>query len=164
MKRDETLSDQSAAPPARPRGTDAATDSVAARRFVERFTERVPRRIAASFTDAQLRAVIRAFGLRKWENHTVDMRSTAPFFGRHYYFVLLADLEHRSRKRRRAERKAHPLVGFGNAVFLLLLLVVLASAVFAGFYILKSAFGVDIMPGVSLGIWDEILSQIGLRR
>ena len=46
--------------------------------------------------------------------HTIDLRISIPFgFGR-YYVTIVAGPERRSRARRTAERRLHPLATFGN--------------------------------------------------
>jgi hypothetical protein len=48
----------------------------------------------------------------------------------------------------------------GNFLFLVLVLLLLCF-VLGVFYVLKSAFGLNIAPGFSLGIWDSIQSEVG---
>jgi hypothetical protein len=128
--------------------------------FVRKFQRSIPPHIAASFSDEQLRAIIRAYGVRSWGHHAVDMRFTLPVLARTYYFVLLAGVDKRPRSRNRAERYSHPLATLGNMLFLMFILLLLLSFVLGVFYVLKSAFGLNIAPGFSLGIWDTLQSGV----
>ena len=128
--------------------------------FVRKFAASMPSHIAETFSDAQLRAIIRAYGVRSWGKHAIDIRFALPVLARTYYFVLLAGIDKRPRSRNRAERHSHPLATVGNFLFLVLVLVLLLCFVFGVFYVLKSAFGLNIAPGFSLGIWDSIQSEV----
>ena len=41
-----------------------------------------------------------------------------------------------------------------------LVLLLLVSFVFGALYVLKSAFGLNVAPGFSLGVWDSIQSEV----
>ncbi len=141
--------------------SEAAKSAKANHHFVRKFADAIPANIAETFSDEQLRAIIRAYGIKSWGRHAVDLRFTLPVLARTYYFVFLLDLDKRPRSRNRAERHSHPFATVGNVIFLLLIMLLLLSFVLAAFYILKSAFGVNIAPGFSLGIWDSIQSEVG---
>lgn len=128
--------------------------------FVRRFTEQMPPHIAATFSDEQLRGVVQAFGLRRWVRHKLDIRFTLPILGRTWYFVILAGLDRRPRERNRTERLAHPFATAGNLVFLFITFLLLLVTILGILYVLKSAVGLDLMPGASLGIWGEIQNQV----
>ena len=121
----------------------------------------MPANIAESFSDEQLRVIIRAYGVKTWGRHAIDLRFTLPVLARTYYFVFLAGIDKRPRSRNRAERRSHPLATLGNFLFLMLILLLLVSFVFGALYVLKSAFGLNVAPGFSLGIWDSIQSEVG---
>ena len=121
----------------------------------------MPAHIAETFTDAQLRAIIRAYGVRSWGRHAIDFRFTLPILARTYYFVFLAGIDKRPRSRNRAERHSLPMATLGNFLFLFLVLLLLVSFILGSFYVLKSAFGLNIAPGFSLGVWDSIQSEVG---
>ncbi|MDA0229666.1 MAG: 3-phosphoshikimate 1-carboxyvinyltransferase [Proteobacteria bacterium] len=140
---------------------DAAKSAKADHHFVRKFASSMPAHIAETFTDAQLRAIIRAYGVRSWSQHAIDFRFTLPILARTYYFVFLAGIDKRPRSRNRAERHSHPMATLGNVLFLFFVLLLLLSFVLGAFYVLKSAFGLNIAPGFSLGVWDNIQSQVG---
>ncbi len=149
---------QSEASNARP---SAAKATKADHHFVRKFAGSMPAHIAETFSDAQLRAIIRAYGVRSWGQHAIDFRFTLPVLARTYYFVLLAGIDKRPRSRNRAERHSHPMATLGNFLFLCFVLLLLLSFILGSFYVLKSAFGLNIAPGFSLGIWDSIQSELG---
>jgi len=57
--------------------------------FLRRFLASVPREVAPTFSDAQLAAVQRAFGMRFTINHMVDLRRSIRFPWGRFYLVLL---------------------------------------------------------------------------
>ncbi|MDP6817275.1 MAG: 3-phosphoshikimate 1-carboxyvinyltransferase [Alphaproteobacteria bacterium] len=154
MSENHLRSEAPSAPPS------AAQSSKADHHFVRKFAASMPAHIAETFSDAQLRAIIRAYGVRSWGRHAIDIRFALPVLTRTYYFVFLAGIDKRPRSRNRAERHSHPLATLGNFLFLSLVLLLL-SFVLGLFYVLKSAFGLNIAPGFSLGVWDSIQSEVG---
>ena len=152
-------------------GSDAAADAEASERppridpddaFIARFLARIPRDIAQSFSDAQLEAIVAAFGTRRWRDHPIDIRLTIPLVGRAYYLVVLAGAERRSRRRRRAERTAHPFVTLGNAIFAPVFFTGVLFSLFAALYVLKSLLGIDLLPGMSLGVMPALKEQLDI--
>ncbi|MCH9019960.1 MAG: hypothetical protein IIA73_06315 [Proteobacteria bacterium] len=152
-------------------GSDAAADAEASERppridpddaFIARFLARIPRDIAQSFSDAQLEAIVAAFGTRRWRDHPIDIRLTIPLVGRAYYLVVLAGAERRSRRRRRAERIAHPFVTLGNAIFAAVFFTGVLFSLFAALYVLKSLLGIDLLPGMSLGVMPALKEQLDI--
>ena len=145
-----------------PRSRPSAEKSAKAdHHFVRKFAGSMPAHIAVTFSDAQLRAIIRIYGVHRWCRHAIDIRFTLPVLAHTYYFVFLAGIDKRPRSRNRAARHLHPLATLGNFFFHFFALLLLAGFVFGALYVLKSAFGLNIAPGFSLGIWDSIQSEIG---
>ena len=89
------------APSVRPRATKPR---MADHHFVRKFAASMPAHIAETFSDAQLRAIIRAYGVRSWGRHAIDFRFTLPVLARTCYFVFLAGIDKRPRSRNRAEQ------------------------------------------------------------
>ena len=135
----------------------AAKSAKADQHFVRKFAGSMPAHIAKTFTDAQLRA----YGVGSWGQHAIDFRFTLPVMARTYYFVFLAGVDNRSRSRNRAERHSHPMATVANFLFLFLVLLLLVSFILGAFYVLKLAFGLNVAPGFSLGVWDSIQSELG---
>ncbi len=131
--------------------------------FLAQFFERIPGDVAASFTDAQLDAVKRAFGARSRGVHSVDIRFSLPLPWRRHYVVFLLGKERRDPSRLRLERLLHPLswvssafavAAFASLVFLPLLVVL---------YLLKTAMGIDLAPdGGVHRLGASLLEQIRL--
>jgi hypothetical protein len=61
--------------------------------FLDRFLGGLPREVADSFTQAQLHAVQRAFGMRYAPRHALDLRRSIGLLGRRFYVVLLVGRE-----------------------------------------------------------------------
>ena len=130
--------------------------------FVARFLGKIPSDIAQSFSDAQLEAVVAAFGTRRWRIHPVDIRLTIPLVGRAYYLVLIAGLDRRSSQRRRSDRIARPIATLGNAIFAAVFFTGVLFSVFAALYVLKSLLGIDLLPGISLGVMPGLKEQLDI--
>ena len=115
-----------------------------------KLLSRMPEEVANSFTDEQLIHLLTAVGSRGWGKHKVDFRGTfkLPFYQWRYYYVLLAGRNYRelSRQERRMSLTITAIISSLFIIFSVTLgLLVL--------YLLKSALGIDIFPGFSLGIW-----------
>ncbi|MFC3609271.1 3-phosphoshikimate 1-carboxyvinyltransferase [Stutzerimonas tarimensis] len=117
--------------------------------FVIGLKERLPEDLQNSFTPEQLAALKVAFGARSWGRHKVDLRGTLRFGRWRYYFVFLA-----GRNRRDLSRLERDLSRGAKAMMLSLVLLGLLLAGLGLLYLIKSALGIDIFPGFSLGIWD----------
>jgi hypothetical protein len=128
--------------------------------FLEEFFSRIPREVAVSFTDDQLLAIKLAFAARHRGAHAIDLRVSIPTPFQRVYIVLLAGLERRNAFRRRKDRAASPLVTLGNIIFGALFFGGLFLALMGVLYVLKSALGIDLMPGFSLGLWDGLVDQL----
>lgn len=128
--------------------------------FVQRFTVQVPHHIAATFTDEQMRGVVQAFGVRRWVKHKLDVRFTFRALGRTWYVVMLGGVDRRPRDRNRLEGAAHPVVTAGNIMFLFMVSAIMAVLALGLLYLLKSAVGLDLFPGASLGLWSEVQTVI----
>ena len=102
----------------------------------------------------------RAFGARYRGAHMVDLRVSLPIPFRRMYMVLLIGGEKRSRNRRSYDRRSQPLVTAGNIVFGLFFFGMLLLALLGILYTLKSWIGIDLFPGMSLGLWQEFSSQV----
>ena len=118
---------------------------------IEHLLARMPEGIAQSFSDIQLLHIKTAIGSRQWGRHAVDIRGTLTFpFNRwHYYYVFLL-----GRNRRQLSDREQRISAFMTAVIVLLVLTACTSLGLLCLYLLKSFAGIDLFPGVSLGIWD----------
>ncbi len=116
--------------------------------FVEGLFARMPADEQALFTEEQLIALKSVMGARQWGAHSVDLRWTFKFWRWRYYFVFLSGVN-----RRPPSRAVHELELLGKTI---LLFTFLSFSIISGLlavYLVKSALGIDLIPGFSLGIW-----------
>jgi len=117
--------------------------------IIQRILAQLPRQSRDSFTEDQLLALKTAFGARRWFKHPLDLRGSVSLWRLRIYYVILAGAEKRSlsyREKRRARMANLLLAG-----------AVLGISVVGGLmvlYLVKSALGVDLIPGWSLGLWE----------
>jgi hypothetical protein len=123
--------------------------------FLEQFFARIPAKTAESFTGDQILAIKMAFGARDWGLHAIDLRFSVPLL--HYYVVMVAGPEKRSKLRRRKDRGFHPVATLGNSLALILFLALLAVPIGLTAYTVKS--GLDINLFEDSGVHD-ILSDL----
>lgn len=120
---------------------------------IKHLLSRMPKEVADSFTEKQLTHLMIAIGARAWGRHSIDIRGTLsiPLYRWRLYYVLLFGKNHRNLSRREHELTLLTLtcmVAIGLSVCALLGILVL--------YLVKSALGIDIIPGYSFGVWDWI--------
>lgn len=124
---------------------------------IQRILERMPKSIQDSFDDEQLMHIRNAVGARNWGNHSIDFRGviTLPMFKWRYYYVFLWG---KNRRQLSSSERAISLwvgalfmTGFVTFSVLVLLLVL---------YLIKSAAGIDLFPGYSLGIWTWFKANV----
>ncbi len=127
--------------------------------FLRTFFSRIPKDVAASFTPAQLDAVKLAFGARVRGAHTIDLRLSLPLGRRWGYCVLLAGLERRTFHWRWLKEWFRPLLTFGNAIALALVMLVFVGSLFIVVYVGKRSAGLDIFPGVDV-LNDRAMERI----
>ena len=115
-----------------------------------KLLSRMPEEVADSFTDEQLTHLLTAVGSRGWGKHKVDFRGTfkLPFYQWRYYYVLLAGRNYRELSRQ--ERRMSLTI---TAIISSLFIIFSATLGLLVLYLVKSALGIDIFPGFSLGIW-----------
>lgn len=130
--------------------------------FLERFFARVPKDIAASFNDDQLLAIKQAFAESASRSHALDLRLSLPFLFSRFYFVVIAGPERRSKANRVRRLPRRRITRFANTAFTVAVLVLTLLALIGSVYVLKSAFGIDLLPDTSLGLWTEIKTQVRL--
>lgn len=96
---------------------DPQEDRKADSALLRQLFANLPDHIRNSFTAEQSAALAEAARRCKWGTHQTDIRLTIPLFSRRYYLVLLAGEERRSKARRIAERRQHPVTTAGNLLF-----------------------------------------------
>ena len=101
-----------------------------------------------SFSDAQLLALKIALGGRTWGAHALDLRFTLKWWRWQYYFVLLA-----GRNRRTLTEREKRIQRLSMALVLAAFLLFSTAVGILVLYLLKSALGIDLIPGFSFGVW-----------
>ncbi|WP_250657227.1 3-phosphoshikimate 1-carboxyvinyltransferase [Alkalimarinus coralli] len=117
--------------------------------IIIRLLSSMPNHVKDSFTEEQLAHLKLAVGSRHWDSHSVDLRGTfKPWRTRYYYVFLLG------RNNRDASRWQKQLSGF--ITMLIFSTFILFSVLFGllVLYLIKSALGINLFKGFSLGIWD----------
>lgn len=132
-----------------------ADPDIRAEPFVRGLLEKLPADSRALFSDEQLLALKIALGGRTWGVHAVDLRWTLKFWRWRYYFVLLA-----GRNRRELSRREREIARFAMFVSLAVFLTFSVSLGLLVLYLVKSALGIDLFPGFSLGIWGWFQENI----
>ena len=104
---------------------------------------------AESFTENQLTALSQAIGGRSWATHKVDFRGTVALMRSRYYFVFLA-----GKNRRELSRLERQIGKFSIALVTTLFFTFSLLLGLLALYLIKSALGINLFEGFSLGIWD----------
>jgi hypothetical protein len=113
----------------------------------------MPASVQESFSEVQLIHLRNAVASRQWGNHKIDVRGTFPLFKFRYYYVILAGKNQRTLSR--AELGRSRVI---NALLLSMFLTISLALGLLALYLLKSALGIDLFSGFSLGIWDWFTS------
>jgi len=123
---------------------------------VKTILQRMPKDVADSFTATQLDHLHAALGVRSWKRHSIDIRSTffIPFAKVRIYYVFLVGKNRRELSRREAQISA-----FTSAIFISLFLLASTLLGLLILYLIKSALGIDLFQGFSLGIWAWFKEQ-----
>lgn len=119
---------------------------------------RLPDETALSLTDKQLRHIKVAVGNGGYRKHKIDYRGTIPipFYPSRVYFVLLMGRNIRVVTR---NEKSMALMTILLLTILFLSLSTLLGLVLL--YILKSALGINLFEGFSLGLWGWLKQTFG---
>ena len=113
-----------------------------------KLLDKVPANMRGSFSAEQLRALKIALGGRTWGAHAVDARWTLKWWRWQYYFVFLA-----GRNRRVLTDRENSVQRLAMAVTLAVVLTVAGVLTILILYLVKSALGIDLIPGFSFGVW-----------
>ncbi len=121
----------------------------------------LPPELLASYSPEQIAGIRILLSEQPWRKRTLDLSGTfaLPLIKRQFYYVIQFGRDNRIYSRR--ERHVRLLIIFGFIVFLCGLSILLALF---GLYLLKSAMGMDFIPGASLGVWDwfrEFINDFG---
>ncbi|MDH3349609.1 MAG: hypothetical protein OEM02_16100 [Desulfobulbaceae bacterium] len=117
--------------------------------FVKGLVARLPEQYRDSFDNEQLVALKIAMGARQWGNHLLDVRGTLGFWRWRYYYVVIG-----GRERRTLSRRQQNMARMTKLYVLALFLMFSALLGVLMIYLVKSAIGIDLIPGFSWKIWD----------
>lgn len=119
--------------------------------LIKKLLKNLPKSLAESYTDEQLQGMRIAVGDGTWGKHFIDNRGTFafPFVPWRFYYVFLLGKNRRAYTRR---EKHASLLMFVGLIFGFIIISILFGLL--TLYILKSALGIDLLEGTSLGIWD----------
>ena len=116
---------------------------------LRRLLNSMPEKTAQSFSQEQLVALNQALGGRRWGRHTIDIRKTVKIWRSSYYVVVLA-----GRNARQLSHLEQRISRLSLAVFTVIMLLVAAGLGLVMLYLLKSALGINLFEGFSLGLWN----------
>jgi hypothetical protein len=125
---------------------------------VMNLLSRLPDETALSLTDRQLSHIKVAVGNGGYRKHKIDCRGTIPipFYPSRIYFVLLMGRNIRAVTRREKS------IALMTTLFLTTLFLSLSTLLgLVVLYILKSALGIDLFEGSSLGLWNWLKQNFG---
>ncbi len=131
--------------------SDEQSTSVRQDPVIKKLLGKLPDDIADSYSERQLQGLRVALGDRTWGKHFIDRRGTfaITFVRWRFYYVLLLGKNRRAYTRR--EKHASLLMFMGLILLFLCISVLLGLLTL---YLLKSALGIDLFEGTSLGVWD----------
>ena len=121
---------------------------------ISQLLGKLPDEMRATFSDAQLLALKLALGGRAWNQHAVDFRWTLKFWQWQYYLVVVA-----GRNRRTMSARERRLQELSLALFVSVFLMFSTILGIFVVYIIKSALGIDLIPGFSFAVWDWFQAQ-----
>ncbi|MFT6328169.1 MAG: hypothetical protein ACJAYN_000088 [Bermanella sp.] len=125
---------------------------------VMNLLSRLPDETALSLTDRQLSHIKVAVGNAGYRKHKIDCRGTIPipFYPSRIYFVLLMG------RNIRAVTRTEKSIALMTTLFLAALFLSLSTLLgLVVLYILKSALGIDLFEGYSLGLWSWLKQKFG---
>jgi hypothetical protein len=114
---------------------------------------RLPKETAGSLTDVQLQHLKIAYGSGQFRKHKVDIRGTfpVPFYPSRIYFVLLMGRNIRSLSRQEQS------IAMLNILIMVSVFLALSTALgLIILYLIKSALGINLLDGYSLGVWTWV--------
>ena len=119
--------------------------------FTYHVMERIDPKVRASLTPAQLSAIKAAVSAsRPSKKHPIDIRGVIPFFLVRYYFVILSGRDRRVHTQRTEEKRRWLTSLSGGLMLFILGVAPLIIILVLMLYLIKSAFGINVMPDMHL--------------
>jgi hypothetical protein len=125
---------------------------------VMNLLSRLPNETASSLTDKQLSHIKVAIGNGGYRKHKIDCRGTIPipFYPSRVYFVILMG------RNIRAVTRSEKSISLMTTLFLTIVFLSLSTLLgLVMLYILKSALGINLFEGFSLGLWGWLKQTLG---
>lgn len=122
---------------------------------IVRLLEKMPNKVAKSFNEEQLSHLRNAIGAREWGKHKLDLRGTIKLYKWRYYYVVLA-----GRNRRNLSSAEIRIAMLINATFITLFITISILFGLVVLYLIKSALGINLIEGWSLGLWGWFKTHI----
>jgi hypothetical protein len=122
---------------------------------IAKLLDKVPVDMRGSFNDEQLLALKVALGGRTWGAHAIDFRWTLKWWRWQYYFVFLA-----GRNRRVLTDRERTIQRLAMATALASFLIFSGLLGILMLYLVKSALGIDLIPGFSFGVWGWFKADV----
>lgn len=119
-------------------------------KVISQFYHTLDKDVAHSLSEEQKREIekaVKSMGLVA--RHSIDIRETFPWFGKRFYYVFLC-----GRDRRKVRRDRTTIGSIIVTVMITFGVIAIGLLALLALYLLKSALGIDIFKGFSLGIWD----------
>ena len=116
---------------------------------VKNLLSTMPEDVQQSFNEKQLTYLKTAVASRQWGHHPVDVRGTVKGFKHRYYYVFLA-----GKNKRELSREEERMSRIVRAFFLSVFLLISVLTGLITLYVVKSALGINLFEGFSLGLWD----------
>lgn len=119
-------------------------------KVISQFYHTLDKDVAHSLSEEQKREIekaVKSMGLVA--RHSIDIRETFPWFGKRFYYVFLCGRDRRKIRRERSR--------IGNVIVTAMITlgaITVSLLALLALYLIKSALGIDIFKGFSLGIWD----------
>ena len=119
--------------------------------FTYHVMARIDPKVRASLTPAQLSAIKEAVSAsRPSKKHPIDIRGVIPFFLVRYYFVILSGRDRRVHTKRIEEKRRWLTSLSGGLMLFILGVAPLIIILVLMLYLIKSAFGINVMPDMHL--------------
>ena len=119
--------------------------------FTYHVMEGIDPKVRASLTPAQLSAIKEAISAtRPFKKHPINIRGIIPVFFARYYFVILSGRDRRLHTRRIEEKRRWLTSLSGGLMLFILGMAPLILILILLLYLIKCAFGINIMPETHL--------------
>jgi hypothetical protein len=125
--------------------------------FISALLKRMPESVAQSFSEQQLECLHHALTFKRGKVHPLDIRGSITIWDHAWYYVVLGGVD-----RRALSRRQEYALSWSGRFFIAAGLLIAICLILLTLYLVKSAFGIDIIPGHSIGLWDWLNSATSM--